>query len=80
MLPIRRSVEEYGKSAQNNYNNNLCGTEVLLEVMVAHGINKMYFHQQQPHTENRNGFRFLKQTARFQQTVMEKQNFPWKDV
>ena len=39
------------------YNNNLCGTEVLLESMVAHGINK---------------------TVLFQQTVMEKQNFPWK--
>lgn len=55
------------------YNNNLCGTEVLLETST-----RLYFHQQQPHTENRNGFRFLKQTARFQQTVMEKQNFPWK--
>ena len=25
------------------YNNNLCGTEVLLESMVAHGINKIVF-------------------------------------
>lgn len=60
------------------YNNNLCGTEVLLESMVAHGINKIVFSSTAAHTENRNGFRFLKQTARFQQTVMEKQNFPWK--
>lgn len=60
------------------YNNNLCGTEVLLESMVAHGVNKIVFLRQQPHMENRNVFLYLKQTAQFQQTVMAKQSFPWR--
>lgn len=32
------------------YDNNVNGTKVLLQSMVAHGLNKIVFHQQQPHT------------------------------
>lgn len=60
------------------YNNNLCGTEVLLESMVAHGVNKIVFSSTAATYGEPERILYLKQTAQFQQTVMVKQSFPWK--
>lgn len=40
-------VGESMKAPLKYYSNNLCGAEILLESMVAHGIDRLYFHQQQ---------------------------------
>ena len=60
------------------YNNNLCGTEVLLESKMEHGIDRLYFLQLLLHMESRRVFLFWKQTEHFQLTVMERQSFIWR--
>ena len=62
-------VGESMKNPLKYYNNNLCGTEVLLESMVEHGIDKM---------ESQKVYLFWKRIVHFQQTVMVKQSCQWK--
>ena len=60
------------------YNNNLCGTEVLLESMVAHKIDKIVFSSTAATYGSRNGFRFWKRTALCRRTATERPSFPWR--
>ena len=59
------------------YNNNLCGTEVLLRYD-GHGIDKIVFSSMLLHMEELRVFLFWKQTEHFQLTVMERQSFLWR--
>ena len=69
-------VGESMKNPLKYYNNNLCGTEVLLESMVEHG--RLYFHQPQLLMESQKVYLFWKRIVHFQQIVMVKQSCQWK--
>ena len=67
------------KNPLKYYNNNLCGTEVLLESMVEHGIDKIVFSSTAAtYGEPEKVYLFWKRTVHFQQTVMVKQSCQWK--
>lgn len=60
------------------YDNNLCGTKILLDSMVEHHIDKIVFSQPLPPMVNRKIFRFLKQTEHSQPIHMVKPNLLWR--
>ena len=60
------------------YDNNLNGTKVLLQSMVAQLI-RLYFHQQRQHTVSLRELLFLKPIRQIRQTATEKQKNPWRE-
>lgn len=60
------------------YDNNLCGTKILLDSMVEHHIDKIVFSSTAPPMVNRKIFRFLKQTEHSQPIHMVKPNLLWR--
>ena len=59
------------------YSNNLCGTEVLLESMVAHSVDKIVFSSTAA-TYGEPEFLLWNRIVHFRQIVMVKQNCLWK--
>ena len=70
-------VGESMKNPLKYYNNNLCGTEVLLESMVEHGIDKIVFSSTAATYGEPESIPIL-ETDRTLPTLMERQNFLWK--
>lgn len=60
------------------YDNNLCGTRVLLEAMVKNHVDKIVFPPPRQPMANRSTFRFWKPTGRCRQTLTEKPSWQWK--
>ena len=71
-------VGESMKDPLKYYSNNLCGTEVLLESMVVHGIDKIVFRPQRQRMESLRAFRSWKPIRLFRPTAMAKRSCPWK--
>ena len=61
------------------YDNNICGTKVLLESMVAHNITELYSHQQRQPMVSQYILLFLKTIRLIQLTVTVKQKELWKE-
>lgn len=68
------------KNPLKYYNNNLCGTEVLLESMVEHGIDKIVFSSTAATYGEPESIPIWKRLVHFQQIVMVKQSCQWKNV
>ncbi len=60
------------------YSNNLCGTEVLLESMVAHSVDKIVFSSTAATYGEPGEFLLWNRIVHFRQIVMVKQNCLWK--
>ena len=60
------------------YDNNLCGTKILLDSMVANGIDKIVFSSTAATYENLKESPYLKLTKQNRQIHTEKQNSLWK--
>ena len=62
------------------YSNNLCGTEVLLESMVAHSVDKIVFSSTAATYGEPSEFLLWNRIVHFRQIVMVKQNCLWKKM
>ncbi len=60
------------------YDNNLCGTKTMVQSLVEHGIDKIVFSSTAATYGEPEKVPIVRQTAQSQQTLMERQNFPWK--
>ena len=62
------------------YNNNLCGTEVLLESMVAHGVNKIVFSSTAATYGEPERIPILETDRTVPTNCYGETKLPWKDV